>query len=304
MPVFAKIDTAFPDDPKVIDAGDIAELVYLRCVLRSKHYLTDGIIDRRVLARWLAGIRGKPATHMARLVEVGLVVEHDDGWAIPDHAWRRWNSTAEEVEQTRQDKADGGAKGNHERWHVARQKFVASCQFCVASPSHPDRITDRLSSPEVETETEGETDLGQPTPSPDGDGPQLVLVGPVVGEVLRGRAQDQHRDLLFDAWWGMYPRKVAKAEARRAFGKATTRATIEQLTAGLARAITAWDAEQRSPEKIPHAATWLNGDRWHDEHRAPVAPGAQGALAKFREQAEAAVARHPAARGLPTGGPT
>ena len=33
MPLYAKIDCSYPDDPKVIDAGDIAELVYLRCLL-------------------------------------------------------------------------------------------------------------------------------------------------------------------------------------------------------------------------------------------------------------------------------
>lgn len=101
MPLYAAIDVGFPDDPKVIDAGDIAELVYLRCVLRCRQHLTDGVIDRRVLPRWLAGIRGKATTHMDRLVEVGLLCTHPDGWCIPLNAWKKWNPTKLEVEEKR-----------------------------------------------------------------------------------------------------------------------------------------------------------------------------------------------------------
>lgn len=103
MPLYAAIDVGYPDDPKVVDAGDIAELVYLRCVLRCREHLTDGVIDRRVLPRWLAGIRGPHTKHMARLVEVGLLCTHDAGWCIPLNAWRKWNPTKAEVDQKRDD---------------------------------------------------------------------------------------------------------------------------------------------------------------------------------------------------------
>lgn len=103
MPLYAAIDVGFPDDPKVVDAGDIAELVYLRCVLRARGSLTDGVIDRRVLSRWLVGIRGPHGKHMDRLVEVGLLCTHDAGWCIPLNAWKKWNPTKAEVEQKRED---------------------------------------------------------------------------------------------------------------------------------------------------------------------------------------------------------
>lgn len=101
MTLYAAIDVGYPDDPKVIDAGDLAELVYLRCVLRCRQHLTDGVIDRRVLPRWLVGIRGKHASHMDRLVEVGLLCVHDAGWCIPLNAWKKWNPTKAEVEAKR-----------------------------------------------------------------------------------------------------------------------------------------------------------------------------------------------------------
>ncbi len=102
MTLYAKLDVHFPDDPKVVEAGDIAELVYIRCFLRSREFLTDGVIDRRLLGRWLAGVRGPHRTHMERLLQVGLLVTHPLGWQIPEHVWRRWNPLKDEVETIRE----------------------------------------------------------------------------------------------------------------------------------------------------------------------------------------------------------
>lgn len=124
MALYAKIDVSFPDDPKVVDAGDLAELVYLRCVLRSRQQLTDGVIDRRVAPRWCAGIRGRLNGHFARLVEVGLLAEVPEGWAIPEHAWRQFDLEAEV---------------RRRRWHVycRRHEIFARdgyrCVHCGAS---------------------------------------------------------------------------------------------------------------------------------------------------------------------------
>lgn len=70
----------------------------------------------------------------------------------------------------------------------------------------------------------------------------------------------------FREWWAGYPRKVDRADAERAFAKALKRgATLEQLTSSLAAWRKAWEAEDRDKRVIPHAATWLNKDRWADE---------------------------------------
>ena len=106
MPLYAKIDVSLPDDPKMAQAGDLAELAYLRCILRGREHLTDGVIDRRVVARWLVGIRGKPETHMARLVEVGYLEVHPDGWCIPLEAWKKWNPLKADVEAKRAEDAE------------------------------------------------------------------------------------------------------------------------------------------------------------------------------------------------------
>lgn len=62
----------------------------------------------------------------------------------------------------------------------------------------------------------------------------------------------------FDEFWKQYPRKVAKAEARKAYVKALGKSSHEEIMAGLAR----YDPD---PEYTCHPTTWLNQERWTDE---------------------------------------
>ena len=68
----------------------------------------------------------------------------------------------------------------------------------------------------------------------------------------------------FDAFWAAYPRKIAKGAARRAFAKALKMAPFEDIMAGLER-YTALRVGQ-APQFTCHASTWLNQERWTDEH--------------------------------------
>ena len=68
----------------------------------------------------------------------------------------------------------------------------------------------------------------------------------------------------FDAFWTVYPRKVGKGAARKAWAKATLPALDVVLNAVEAQA----DSEQWRREGgqfVPLPATWLNQTRWEDE---------------------------------------
>lgn len=65
----------------------------------------------------------------------------------------------------------------------------------------------------------------------------------------------------FADWWQHYPRKVGKGQARRAFVAARKKVSLQILT----DAILAYPFDMTRPEFIPHASTWLNGERWADE---------------------------------------
>jgi len=69
---------------------------------------------------------------------------------------------------------------------------------------------------------------------------------------------------MFDEFWSLYPRKIAKTTARKAWCKLSAE---QQLMA--AKAIDThcqyWSAKETELEYIPHPATWLNQERWEDE---------------------------------------
>jgi hypothetical protein len=69
---------------------------------------------------------------------------------------------------------------------------------------------------------------------------------------------------MFDEFWSLYPRKIAKATARKAWQRLTPE---QQLMA--AKAIDThcqyWSAKETELEFIPHPATWINQERWEDE---------------------------------------
>ena len=69
---------------------------------------------------------------------------------------------------------------------------------------------------------------------------------------------------MFDEFWSIYPRKIAKAIARKAWQRLSAN---QQLMA--AKAINThcqyWKTKETELEFIPHPATWLNQERWEDE---------------------------------------
>ena len=66
----------------------------------------------------------------------------------------------------------------------------------------------------------------------------------------------------FDTFWHHYPRKVGKAAAKKAWAKAVKTECAQKIIASLE----AYPFDRKDDGRfIPHAATWLNGERWADE---------------------------------------
>lgn len=67
----------------------------------------------------------------------------------------------------------------------------------------------------------------------------------------------------FEEFWAVWPRKVGKPVARRAWESALTKVSGETVLAG---AIAYRDNPGRPEQQfIPHASTWLNREGWGDE---------------------------------------
>ncbi len=68
----------------------------------------------------------------------------------------------------------------------------------------------------------------------------------------------------FERFWEIWPNKVAKRAAEKAFPNALKRAgSIEVMLAGIDRA--AHSSRKWREGYIPNPATWLNADRWNDD---------------------------------------
>jgi len=87
----------------------------------------------------------------------------------------------------------------------------------------------------------------------------------------------------FDVFWSIYPRKVAKQAALKAFEKALQVATGEEICDGARRYA---DDPNRSPSYTAHAATWLNAHRWGDEPLPPRELSKEEKLAQEKAEAE------------------
>jgi len=72
----------------------------------------------------------------------------------------------------------------------------------------------------------------------------------------------------FESFWKLYPRKVGRGAAEKAFTKALSKSSADEIMSGLMN----YAQSRALPEMqfIPHAATWLNQERWTDivEHSA------------------------------------
>lgn len=64
----------------------------------------------------------------------------------------------------------------------------------------------------------------------------------------------------FERFWKVYPRKVGKGQALKAWNTAVRKADPESIIEGAERY--PWPED---PSFVPHASTWLNGQRWEDE---------------------------------------
>ncbi len=72
-------------------------------------------------------------------------------------------------------------------------------------------------------------------------------------------------DQGFDAWWNLYPRRVARGEALRAWRQTlrSKKATVDQLLEGARRYAKA--RREQDPRFTKYPASWLRAECWADE---------------------------------------
>ena len=111
-------------------------------------------------------------------------------------------------------------------------------------------------------------------------------------EIIKENKKNSPSPLFgFDQFWAAYPRKTAKPDAVKAYGKIKPDETL------LAKILTAIEKQKQTAQWqedggrfVPYPATWLNGHRWEDEVQAAPAGGSGPAprpvVAQVYEQRE------------------
>jgi hypothetical protein len=80
--------------------------------------------------------------------------------------------------------------------------------------------------------------------------------------------EEKLRGLDFESFWIIYPRKVAKAHARKMWSRLTESQKFAALAA-IPVHVRYWKIAGRDMERIPHCGSWIGGERWEDELEMP-----------------------------------
>ena len=110
---------------------------------------------------------------------------------------------------------------------------------------------------------------------------------------IQSESISESKETSFDVFWAAYPRKVGKADARKAFKK--VRAPLETLLAAIDRQKQSDQWQKNGGQYIPNSATWLNQGRWEDELPAhqcggiPAGSAGTGPLGELEQQALASM---------------
>lgn len=79
-------------------------------------------------------------------------------------------------------------------------------------------------------------------------------------------------DTPFEQFWAIYPRRVAKGDARRAWAKVPPD-LYSRILEAVRQNLAENDQWRRDGGRfIPYPATWLNQERWDDELTISIAP--------------------------------
>lgn len=266
---YAPLSAHYYKDDAIANAGEAAELLYVRGLAFCADVLSDGFISETQLLRFVGvGMKALPR-RVARLVEVGLWSKEGDGYRV--NAWLKWNRSRDEI--TDLNKKDAARKGDKpadpdpeppgDRKESERNPVGIQSESESASEVESERIpaSRAHSTPRHSTSLHSTPDLRHSTASPEGSD--------------------------FDRFYAAYPRKVGRKDAQRKWDKAIKDgANPDVVIAGAERY-----ARQRSGQDAKftkHPATWLHQGCWMDEDQ-PSLQLVSGGYQPFRNPTDTSV---------------
>jgi hypothetical protein len=295
----------------MIDAGEEAEILHQRAKAYAAEQETGGFIPTGALA-YITPKRPKPRAEA--LVRVGLWLAVDGGYLIVEWddeqseletlaARRRSDRERKRAQRERDSSRDSGADksrdghvtGDDEKHVKASRQTGASVKTEQNGASY--RPVYRQVTEELETGKSTSDSGNKQLSAPDEqntsrDNFERKRVRVRVREEPKNSSSSADADdgefptqprrrkrrapERFDDFWKVYPRKVGKIHAEKAYAKALAGgATPDQLIAGAS--FYAMEKKLTEPQFVKHPATWLNGGCWQDEPDPAYTPPAIGA---------------------------
>lgn len=216
-----RLDREFHEDDKIVAVTRELEAFYIQLICYCSRRLTDGRIPANIPEFLIRHKGGDPQAFMAGLVAQRLVVVTDDGWAIPQSTFSKWQTTTESL-VARQFRAGAGgrakADGRTKNGSMTERTPVASSM----SPTVP-QVPETSSDSEIDTEAAFIEAWG-----------------------LYPRRAGDMREMSFAA----YARAVTTEEAQR-----------DVLTAIQGFIVTIGKRSAEARVAIPFFSNWLEGDR-------------------------------------------
>lgn len=278
--LFVQLVATFPEDPKVRrlarfgrDARAIRDL-FVQMTLYCKRTLSDGFVPEDELGVLVYPDPARLGVRDAnRLVEVGLCERVEGGYLLPGFLKR--NPSRDQIDSDADEKRRKALLGNHRRWHIARETVAPGCPFCeeersgdesshdrssdpnpIPTRSQPDRVPESGANPHRQSQRQSHSDDRRS----DRDAGETNSPGP---------ASKADLDQGFEEFWSVYPRRVAKGQAVKAW-RAAIRRKIDPQHVIAAAKLYGESVRGKDPQYVAHPATWLNGQRYDDE---PAAAG-------------------------------
>jgi 5-methylcytosine-specific restriction endonuclease McrA len=277
-----KLDDTLPNNPKILPLSDKAFRLYIEGLCYANQYLTDGFLAQAVINRLDSG------NACQELLDAGLWLEVEAGMQIHDYCEHQTSRKVveEKREQTRKRLVKhraAKAVGDPFSEEDVLQKWGTNCHICndpidLNAPRHSKSPGWKhgLHLDHVQPVTKGgEHSLENVRPAhavcnlsknnhvrnADETHDETRFERYQNTETETETETDKRKD-LFDDFWKIYPLKVGKGSALKAFLKAVRTTDADIIIQGATR----YKLDpNRSQAYTAHAATWLNAQRWLDE---------------------------------------
>lgn len=279
---YAPLSAHYYKDDAIDEAGEAAELLYVRGLAFCADVLSDGFISDRQLVRFVGVGMFDAPERAQRLVEVELWDRVDGGFTV--RSWLDWNRSREEITDFQKKDAD--------RKRPAGRK---DSKEPPATPPDGGRTDSERNPDGVHVASGSLSSAGARARSTN------LHSSPTSFATADAVAETKTVDDWFDEYWVLWPRKVAKQPAKAKYRAAVKSGADPEFINRVARdQVNIWRSSGKIAndlEHIPHASTWLHQCRFNDEIENPnqtvlsVVPDLPVSVEAFRERATGSGAR-------------